>query len=112
MKKFLSLLLVLLTLVLVFASCGGKAEKNIIGSWAQIGGSEAYTFNEDGSGKHKQALQNADITYEIEGDTITIHDKTLWVFNSTKEFTFEVDGDTLKLTDGDKTLTFARQTEE
>lgn len=111
MKRILSIFLVLLTLVLLFAACG-KEEKGLYGTWNEEGGSEVYVFNEDGSGKHRKALQNANITFEVEGNEITIHDKTLWIFNSTKVFSFEVKGDTLRLTDGETTQTFTRQEEE
>ena len=109
MKRILSFILALLTIVLL-AACG-KAEKGLIGTWHEDGGSEVYVFLEDGSGQHKKALQNANITYEVEGDQITIHDKTLWVFNTTKVYSFEVSGDTLRLTDGSTTQTFTRQEE-
>lgn len=110
MKRILSIALALLTVILLLASCG-KEEKGLVGTWNEEGGNEVYVFLEDGSGKHKKALQNADITYEVEGDEITIHDKTLWVFNTTKVFSFDVSGDTLRLTDGETTQTFTRQEE-
>ena len=108
--RIIATLLVILTVAALLISCGGD-EKNIVGTWVQTGKNNTYTFNEDGSGVHSQALQKNDITYELDGDNITIYDKTLWVFNSTKTYVYKLDGDTLQLTDGDTTLNFVRQAE-
>ena len=111
MKKTIAIICIaLLSLSLMLASCGGE-EKTICGTWIQLGENNMYIFNEDGSGRHETLLQKVDITYEINDEYITIHDKTLWVIESTEVYNYELDGDTLRLTDGEKTLTFARQAE-
>lgn len=111
-RRIVAVLLAILTVTMLFAACGKKDEKSIIGTWVQVGKNNTYTFYEDGSGRHIQALQKNDITYELDGETLIIYDKTLWVFNSTKTYTYKLDGDTLKLTDGETTMTFSRQVEE
>lgn len=111
-KRIVAVLLAILAVTMLLVACGEKEEKTIVGTWVQVGKNNTYTFYEDGSGKHVQLLQKNDISYELDGDTITIYDKKLWVLDSTKTYTYKLDGDTLQFTDGETTMTFSRQVEE
>jgi len=110
MKKTLAWILALLLVssALLLTAC--ENGKSIVGTWVQVGENNTYIFHEDGTGEHNQPLHKIDITYTIDGDTITINDKSLGVIDKTETYTFEIDGDTLRLTKDDTTLVFNRQT--
>ena len=109
MKKTLAWILTLLLIASALLLTACNNQKKILGTWVQVGGNNTYIFNEDGTGEHNQPLHKIEITYTIDGDTLTINDKSLWVIDKTVVYTFEIDGDTLRLTEGDKTLVFQRQ---
>ena len=109
-KLFLTILVTLTTLL--FAACGSKESETIFGTWVQHGADNTYTFCEDGTGTHSKGIQNNEINYKVYEDTIIIHDKDLWVFDTTNEFTFELKDGVLKFTDGVDTMVFSRQYEE
>ncbi len=75
MKKLSIVLAVLMLFTCVFAACGSKTENSdILGKW--IGEDEGfeviYVFEEDGKGTSQALGLDLPITYEIDGDTITI----------------------------------------
>lgn len=109
MKKSLCLIMAVLLLVTVFAGC--SASNKIVGSWRyteqtilNISTERTYTFNEDGTGSAPvlAGAVNVDMTYEIDGDTITINRGELVdAVAGAEVYTFSISGDTLTLTASD-----------
>lgn len=104
MRKILS---ILIAAMLLLCSCGSNkmTAKNISGKWKWEGETSAryYLFEKDGTGTvsggttvpGQDGFYFHGITFEIDGDQITIDDQNGW-----KEvFTGKLSGDTLILTD-------------
>lgn len=108
MKKITALTAIVLSAMLMLCSCGA----NIVGVWTSTGevfGSEitlsTYEFNKDGTYKYTGALGiEADGTYEIDGDTITLTSVNFGVESKTT-YTFTKEKNVLKLTDSNGTVT-------
>ena len=86
MKKFVALLLIVVTL-LTLSACGSKDA--LAGTWsAELGA--------DGSGKctMENAYMKQDGTYTIEGDQLTV---TLEAWSDPSTYTFSVDGNSLTM---------------
>lgn len=113
MKKTVSILLVVLSLVLMFSGCM-KPEDKIIGTWngeASLLGVVAdysFTFNEDGTGKMSTALEiGVSMTYTISDTTLDITTSVLGISN-TKSYTYAFDKNTLTLNDGNDTIVLTK----
>ena len=88
MRKYVALLLIVVTL-LTLAACGSKDA--LAGTWsAELGadGVITWTFN----GKGKCTMQNG--TYTIDGDQLTV---TLDAWSEPSTYTFSVDGSSLTM---------------
>lgn len=75
MKKLIFVLAAVLLLACVFVSCGSKTEyAGILGKWVgeDEGFEVVYVFEKGGKGSSVALGLNLPITYEIDGDTITI----------------------------------------
>lgn len=98
-KRVFALALVL-AMSLSLVACGGSIE----GSWSyeEDGEKLTYTFEEDGKGEMSVAGLKVDITYETDGDELTLKTEVMGQ-KSEETFTYEIDGDTLILeSDGEK----------
>lgn len=101
---------VLIAAVLILAAVGSLVacgENKPVGTWvissetiAGISVSAGYTFNEDGTGIMSVTGVEMGMTYEVEGDEMTIHYK-IGNVSVNKTLRYHVDGDTLTLNDGD-----------
>lgn len=98
-KRVFALALVL-AMSLSLVACGSSIE----GSWVyeEKGQKIIYTFEEDGKGEMSVLGIKVDMTYEVDGDEVTITTEVAGE-KDTQTFNFEVDGDTLTLeSDGEK----------
>ena len=92
MKKFVALLLIVVTL-LTLAACGSKDA--LAGTWsAELGadGTITWTFNGSGKCTMENAYMKQDGTYTIDQLTVTLE---AWSDPST--YTFSVDGNSLTM---------------
>ena len=98
-KRVFALALVL-AMSLSLVACGGSLE----GSWSyeEDGQKVTYTFEDDGKGQMSALGFTVDMTYETDGDELTITTNVMGQ-ESSDTFNYEVDGDTLILEkDGEK----------
>ena len=94
MKKFVALLLIVVTL-LTLSACGSKDA--LAGTWsAELGadGTITWTFNGSGKCTMENAYMKQDGTYTIEGDQLTV---TLEAWSDPSTYTFSVDGNSLTM---------------
>ena len=94
MKKLISLLLVA-SLLLVLAACGGKDA--LAGTWTGdlgLDGVVTWTFDGNGKVKFDNEFSKQDGTYTISGDQVTIQ---LELWDNAQTFTFSVDGNSLTM---------------
>ena len=98
MKKRMLALLVVAMSVFCLVGCGNS----LTGTWsAENNGQEgSYTFNDDGTGNIKVEDISVDITWETDGDELTIV-MTMLGESEELKYTYEIDGDVLTLTDED-----------
>lgn len=112
MKKSLVALFLVICMVVSFASCGGgSVEEEIIGTWivdaeksdlGDMDGMEGmvemitFTFEEDGKGNMAVLGQEMELTYEINGDAVSIT-----IEGDAQEFKYD-DGSLIAEVDGDK----------
>ena len=113
MKKTVSLILVVLSVVLLLTGCM-KPEKKIIGTWngeATLLGVVAeysFTFNEDGTGKMSTGMDiGVSMTYTISDTQLDITTSVLGI-NSTKTYTYAFDKNTLTLNDGSDSIVLTK----
>ena len=114
MKKVISVALLLLMVVTVFAGCSNP-QKDIVGTWTGetsvygIISEKTYTFNEDGTGKTKTLLGvEVEITYTIDDTTLTVITTALGVSNETA-YSYTLEDNVLTLVDGDDTYVLEKQ---
>lgn len=98
MKKALALILVVVTLSVMLASCGGN---DIIGTWTatEEGVTMELTFNKDGTGSVATMGATVEMTWTLEGDTLNASMSIMGVSTDLfKDATISVDGDELSIT--------------
>ena len=94
MKKLAALILSI-TILLTFASCGSKDA--LAGTWsAELGadGVITWTFNGKGECTMENAYMKQKGTYTIDGDQLTV---TLEAWSEPSTYTFSVDGSSLTM---------------
>ncbi|MBQ2759222.1 MAG: hypothetical protein IJE93_05580 [Clostridia bacterium] len=109
MKKVISVALLLVMVLTVFAGCSNP-QKEIVGTWtgetSVLGGvvtEKTFTFYEDGTGKTETFLGvEIEISYTIDDETLTVTTSALGVANDTV-YTYTLEDDVLTLVDGDTT---------
>lgn len=109
MKKVISILLICVLAMSLFVGC--SAEKAIIGSWSyqqktilNVVTERTYTFKADGTGSAPalEGTVNVDMTYTLDGDTLTINrGELLDSIAGTQVYTVKIVGKTMTLTDAD-----------
>ena len=112
MKKVVSIVLVVLMLVCLMASCSaGK----LTGTWSRqytvlgIVTEETFVFNEDGTGTMTTVLGiDMNMTYTAEDGKLIITFNTLGIETNT-EYTYKFDKGNLLLTADGETLEFVKQ---
>ncbi len=96
--------------VLSLAACGESKKSDLAGSWSGNNGGYdvTFTFNEDGTGEMSISGIQLNITYTVDGDTLTVN-KTVLDGTQTEDYTYKLSnkGKTLTLTSasGDTELT-------
>ena len=96
--------------VLSLAACGERKKSDLAGSWSGSNGGYdvTFTFNEDGTGEMSISGIQLNITYTVDGDTLTVN-KTVLDGTQTEDYTYKLSnkGKTLTLTSasGDTELT-------
>lgn len=111
MKKVLSVALILVVLVSVFASCGTPIEEKIAGKWTYnetilgIVTEKTFVFNADGTGTAPGDITGdlipLEMKWSIVEDTLTVAKN---VSNEPVSYKFVLKGDTLTLTKADGTI--------
>lgn len=107
MKKTVSILLVLVLALSLFASC--SAEKKIIGKWkcdtglvGPLSVETTFDFKEDGKvAVSTVAGLSLDSSYTINEDTLTIDFGTILGISTVKAYTMNIEKDVLTLTDSE-----------
>ncbi len=104
MKRIMAAFL-LFFLLLCLGACSGE-EQSVVGTWIGKDGDDEllYVFREDGTGTAKAGNADADFTYAIDGNKISVT-----VGGSTGTASFEVTEDTLTLTDEYGTTVLTRK---
>ena len=94
MKKYLFVVILLVSVLFISGCKNEKKSESIVGKWAN--GSYVYTFNEDKSCSYDAAGTIMKCTYETDGDKISILYK-----DSTVPFetTYSIEGNTLHVKD-------------
>ena len=87
--------------VLSLAACGESKKSDLAGSWSGNNGGYdvTFTFNEDGTGEMSISGIQLNITYTVDGDTLTVN-KTVLDGTQTEDYTYKLSnkGKTLTLT--------------
>ena len=110
MKSFAAVLLIV-AILMSFAGC--TAKQKIIGTWemkASLMGmtvGTSYTFREDGTGTMSAMLiSGLEFTYEVQGNTLTIH--SVLGFSSAAEYELSFKGDTMTMTADGESMTLTK----
>ncbi len=108
MKKVISVALLLVMVLTVFAGCSNP-QKDIVGTWTgetSVYGyitEKTYTFYEDGTGKTETFLGvEVEISYTIDDEKLTVTTSALGVASDTV-YTYTLEDDVLTLVDGETT---------
>lgn len=111
MKKIISAILVSVFALSLLAGC--SKSKAIVGSWSyqqktilNVVTERTYTFNEDGTGSVPvlEGTMNKNMTYVLEGSTLTIkRGELLDAITGEEKYTVKILGNTMTLTAQDGT---------